>query len=63
MVTIKEKNFGGKLMKNKNELLDKQNKNVTFEEMEKVEEFGAAQDYITGASIGIGIVAAIVALT
>ena len=24
-------------MKNKNELLDKQNKNVTFEEMEKVE--------------------------
>ena len=31
-------------MKNKNELLDKQNKNVTFEEMEKVEEFGAAQD-------------------
>ena len=50
-------------MKNKNELLDKQNKNVTFEEMEKVEEFGAAQDYITGASIGIGIVAAIVALT
>ena len=50
-------------MKNKNELLDKQNKNVTFEEMEKVEEFGAAQDYITGASIGIGIVAAIVTLT
>ncbi len=45
----------------KNEKLEK--KPVAFEEMERVEEFGAAQDYITGASIGIGIVAAVVVLT
>ena len=37
--------------------------NTKFEEMEKVEEFGPAQDYITGISVGIGIVAADVAQT
>ena len=45
----------------KNEKLEK--KPVAYEEMEKLEEFGAAQDYITGAIIGIGIVAAVVVLT
>lgn len=51
-------------MEEKKELVQAEKKeNVAFEEMEKVEEFGAAQDYITGVSIGIGIVAAVVALT
>lgn len=36
---------------------------ANFEEMEKVEEFGPAQDYLTGIGIGIGIVVGIVTLT
>lgn len=36
---------------------------VEFEEMEQAEEFGPAQDYLTGISIGIGIVVGIVTLT
>lgn len=51
------------MKENKDLLGASQEENVTFEEMEKVEEFGPAQDYITGISIGLGIVVGIVALT
>lgn len=47
-------------MEDKKDLLQE---TVAFEEVEKVEEFGPAQDYLKGLGIGVGIVVAIVTLT
>ncbi|MBR6626788.1 MAG: hypothetical protein IKL04_02260 [Lachnospiraceae bacterium] len=47
-------------MENKDQLV--QEENVAFEEMEKAEEFGNVQDFLTGVGIGVGVVAGIVAI-
>ena len=51
-------------MENKNtELMISQSENVSFEEMEQVEEFGAGMDYVTGFAAGATIVLTIASLT
>lgn len=47
----------------KTELLVSQNENVSFEEMEQVEEFGAGMDYVSGFVAGATIVMTVAALT
>lgn len=44
-------------------LEERREEKASFEEMEKAEELGGAQDYLTGVGIGIGIVVGIVTLT
>lgn len=43
-------------------MADEKNTNVEFEEMEQVEEYGDARDFIEGVGIGLGAVAAVVGI-
>lgn len=50
-------------MKEEQKINETKEQNVAFEEMEQAEEFGSAQDYLTGIGIGITIVAGIITIT
>lgn len=49
-------------MKDEKKKNDVKEQNIEFEEMESAEEFGRAQDYLTGVGIGVGIVAGVVTI-